>query len=270
MENKTIRIDQLLVIKKLIESRSKAKQLIQAGDVKVNGIIVTKPSTKIPLSSKIEILDGLKYVSRAGYKLEEFFKEYKIEIAGKIVYDIGSSTGGFVDYFLQNFAKKVYAIDVNTRQLHEKVSSHSCVIKIEKNARFLTREDFQDAPDIITVDVSFISVEKLANVFYNLCKDKTQLIVLIKPQFETKINKKGIVKDKEVHIQVIWNVLKEFDKSGFVSKYLTFSRIPGKDSNIEFFCVFEKKTNEGKEKIIKEYKIDDIIRIVDKAWEALR
>lgn len=270
MEDKDIRIDQLLVLKKLAESRTKAQHLIKSGNVKVNGIVVTKPSMKFSLADEVTIIDEFKYVSRAGYKLEEFFKEYKIEIAKKIVYDIGSSTGGFVDYFLQNSVGKIYAVDVNTKQLHKKISSNERIVKIEKNARLLTKEDFKEPPDIITADISFISVEKLANVFYNLCTDNTELIILIKPQFETRLSKKGVVKNKEVHIQVLWNVLKKFIECGFLWKYLTFSKIPGKDKNIEFFSVFKKSSCELEEKIAEKIKFNDIISVVDKAWEAFR
>lgn len=267
MEDKYIRLDQMLVMKKIAESRTKAQYLIESGYVKVNGEVITKTSKKCTDKDEIKLIDDIKYVSRAGYKLQEFMKECHIDVTGKVSCDIGSSTGGFVDYLLQNGAKKVYAVDVNVDQLHSKVSSDERVVKIEKNARLLSWKDIKEDLDIITVDVSFISLKKLLVVLDQLCSERTKLITLIKPQFETEKTKNGIVTKKEVHIEVLTNVLKSFVDTGFSVNYLTFSKIPGSDGNIEFFCLFSKRfTKDGEEK----YMESDIIRIVDIAWEALK
>lgn len=268
MEDKFIRLDQLLVRNNIAESRTKAQYLIESGYVKVNGQIITKPSKKCTNQDKITLIDDIKYVSRAGYKLEEFIKECKIiDIAGKTACDIGSSTGGFVDYLLQNGIKKVYAVDVNVKQLHPKIASNERVIKIEKNARLLSTEDIKEELDIITADVSFISLRKLLTVFVELCSDKTKLITLIKPQFETEKTKNGIVTKKEVHIEVLKAVLKSFVDNGFFVDYLTFSKVQGSDGNIEFFALFSKRFTKRSEKNFME---SDIIKVVDMAWEALK
>jgi len=267
MEDKYIRLDQLLVIKKIAESRTKAQYLIESGCVKVNGQIVTKASKRCTNKDEITIIDDIKYVSRAGYKLEEFMKECHINVDGIVACDIGSSTGGFVDYLLQNGARKVYAVDVNVEQLHPKISYNERVVKIKKNARFLLREDIKEDLDIITVDVSFISLRKLLVVLEQLCSDKTNLITLIKPQFETEKTRNGIVTKKEIHVEVLTDVLTSFIDSGFFAKYLTFSRIPGSDGNIEFFSLFSKRFTKDSE---KKYTKSDIIRVVDMAWEALK
>ncbi|MEN3042458.1 MAG: TlyA family RNA methyltransferase [Fervidobacterium sp.] len=264
MENKYIRLDQLLVLKGLVESRTKAQLLIQTGSVAVNNVIVTKSSKRFFYKDKVELIDNVRYVSRAGYKLEGFMREHKIDTFGKIACDIGSSTGGFVDYLLQNGIRKVYAVDVNIDQLHPKIAMDERVVKIEKNARLLTYDDVKDQLDIITVDVSFISLEKILPALEKLCLEKTKLIVLIKPQFETNKTRNGIVTNKKVHFEVLDKVLKSFAECNLYTEYLTFSKLPGSDGNIEFFALFSKKITE------KNYTETDIIKIVDTAWEALK
>lgn len=268
MEGKYFRLDHLLVIKRLAESRTKAQYLIETGCVKVNDRIITKSSKKFSEADQITVTTGIKYVSRAGYKLEEFMKEYnKIEISEKIACDIGSSTGGFVDYLLQNGVRKVFAVDVNIRQLHPKISSDERVIKIEKNAKLLSRDDIKEELDIVTIDVSFISLRKLLMVLDQLCGVKTTLITLIKPQFETEKTKNGVVTKREVHIEVLKNVLESFNDFGFFPNYLTYSKLLGSDGNIEFFCAFSKNFITNKK---KNYEESGIIRVVDMAWEALK
>ncbi|ABS60543.1 TlyA family RNA methyltransferase [Fervidobacterium nodosum] len=263
MENKVLRLDQLLILKGFVESRTKAQQMIENGLVLLDGKVCTKPSKKCHSDSKIIILDDLKYVSRAGYKLEGLLKEYKIDVSGKIACDIGSSTGGFIDCLLQNGVKKVYAVDVNTKQLHSKISLDDRVVKIEKNARYISKKDISDKLDIITIDVSFISITKLLEGILQLSENYTKIISLIKPQFETTNTDKGIVKDKKTHIEVIRKIVKAFRDEGLYCEYLTYSKLPGADGNIEFFGVFSKEPVHSISK-------SDIISIVDTAWEELK
>jgi 23S rRNA (cytidine1920-2'-O)/16S rRNA (cytidine1409-2'-O)-methyltransferase len=264
LENKVVRFDQLITIKGLAESRTKAQYLIENGLVKLNGKVCVKPSKKCHIESIVEIIEELKYVSRAGYKLDGLLKEYKINLLGKTACDIGSSTGGFVDCLLQNGVKKIYAVDVNVDQLHSKLSSDTRVVKIEKNAREISKEDISDELDLITVDVSFISLEKILDNIFEIASDNTKIIALIKPQFETLKTHRGVVKDKNVHFEVLGNVIQYSQEVGLYCEYLTFSKMLGSDGNIEFFGVFSKE--KGNIIVSK----DDIIRIVETAWEELK
>ncbi len=263
MEDKSLRLDQLLIFKGLVESRTKAQQMIENGFVLLDGKVCTKPSKKCHLDSKIVILDDLKYVSRAGYKLEGLLKEYKIEVSGKIACDIGSSTGGFIDCLLQNGAKKVYAVDVNTKQLHSKIALDYRVVMVEKNARYISKKDIIDKLDIITIDVSFISITKLLASILQLSENYTKILSLMKPQFETTNTDKGIVKNKKTHIEVLTKIVEAFQNEALYCEYLTYSKLPGADGNIEFFGVFSKE-------YVHSISKSDIISIVDMAWEELK
>jgi len=265
MEDKVekMRLDIFLVKKGLSESRSKAQQMIERGSVKVNGVVCKDSSKKVTDRDLIDILEAPKYVSRAGYKLEGLFNRVKIALNERIACDIGSSTGGFTDFLLQNGVKKVYAVDVNTDQLHEKLSNDSRVIKIKKNARDLSVKDIGEQVDIVTTDVSFISVRKLRENIYNVLLHRGCAIILIKPQFEVGYQHSGIIKRKDKHVEVLSAVLLDFMKVGFVLKALDYSKILGSDGNIEFFAVFEKSDSSD----LIEVNHDDIMKIVDLAWE---
>ncbi|WP_448375943.1 TlyA family RNA methyltransferase [Fervidobacterium sp.] len=272
MENKRekIRLDVFLVSKNFIESRSKARQIIENGSVKVNGNVCKNPAKLIGENDIIEVLEIPKYVSRAGYKLEGLFSEVQIELFNKTVCDIGSSTGGFVDFLLQHGAKKVYAVDVNTEQLHSKLTSDSRVIRIRKNAKELCVENIGEVVDIVTTDVSFISVRKIKESIWNILSPSGYAIVLIKPQFEIGHQHSGIVKSREKHIQVLQDVIQDFLRYGFVLETLTYSKILGSDGNIEFFAVFTKQESFpiSEENNVIDFQIGDIIiKVVDSAWE---
>lgn len=270
MDNGTVRLDQFLVNMKLADSRNRAQQMILNGYVVVDGNVCTKPSKRVKEDVKIKLVDKLKYVSRAGYKLESLIDEYPIDVLGKVACDIGSSTGGFVDFLLQNGAKKVYAVDVNTKQLHPSLLEDQRVIRVEKNVKELVQSDFQELPDIVTIDVSFISVTKILEAIENILKPTSKVICLIKPQFEVGKVHKGIVRDKSLHMQAIDKVLKAFQEKKFVVEYLTYSKILGSDGNIEFFAVVSRNISLNISLgAFRKVELSDIIDIVNIAWEIL-
>ena len=206
------RLDVLLVNRGLAPSREKAKALIMAGQVFVDNEREDKAGSVFPSTVQIEIHgDTLKYVSRGGLKLEKAMAEFPIDLTGKICMDIGASTGGFTDCMLQNFAAKVYAVDVGYGQFAWKLRQDERVVCMEKtNIRYVTPEDIDDVLDFASVDVSFISLSKVLPAAFRLLKDKGEMVCLIKPQFEAgreKVGKKGVVRDPKVHLEVIENVL---------------------------------------------------------------
>lgn len=266
MDNGNIRLDQFLVNAKLADSRNRAQQMILNGYVTVDGEVCKKPSKRVGENFEIRLIDKLKYVSRAGYKLESLINEHPIDIFDKVACDIGSSTGGFVDFLLQNDVRKVYAVDVNTKQLHPKLLEDRRVVPIEKNVKELSKHDFQELPDIVTIDVSFISVTKILEAIEFILKPTSKVICLIKPQFEVGKVHKGIVKDKSLHIKAIDRVLKTFEEKKFVVEHLTYSKFPGSDGNIEFFAIFYRNTSLD---IFRKIELSDIIDIVNIAWKVL-
>ncbi|AMW32306.1 23S rRNA (cytidine1920-2'-O)/16S rRNA (cytidine1409-2'-O)-methyltransferase [Fervidobacterium changbaicum] len=267
------RLDVFLARNGLAESRNKAKQLIKTGNVIVNGEVCLEPSKLVGLGDKISIVESLKYVSRAGYKLEGLFKSMSqkssianIAIKDKVICDIGSSTGGFVDFFLQNNARKIYAVDVNTYQLHPRIATNERVIKIQKNAKDLFLEDLGEFVDIVSVDISFISVRKIKGNILNLLKEEGYGIILIKPQFEVGYQHQGVIKDKLEHVRVLREVLTDFLAGGGLRLvYVDFSKILGGDGNIEFFAVFQKDANCSYSNVLD----NELVEVVNKAWEEL-
>jgi 23S rRNA (cytidine1920-2'-O)/16S rRNA (cytidine1409-2'-O)-methyltransferase len=275
-ENHKERLDVAMVKNGLIESRAKAQQIIKSGKVSVNGQICREPSKLVSPSDNIEVLETLRYVSRAGYKIEGLFKnisrigDTEIEIRGKVICDIGSSTGGFVDFFIQNGALKVYAVDVNTEQLHPRLRSNERVKLIQKNAKELIFEDLGELVDIVSVDVSFISVRKIKRNILNLLKPGGYGIILIKPQFEVGYSHYGVIKDKSEHVRVLKEVVTDFMKEGFKFVYLDFSRVLGGDGNVEFFAVFQKDLDDSYDRNITDTLLDSkIVEVVNSAWEEL-
>ncbi|ACM23335.1 MULTISPECIES: TlyA family RNA methyltransferase [Thermotoga] len=255
------RLDLLVLERGLVESREKAKALILAGKILVNGEKVTKASKLVPVDSHLEVLEEPRYVSRGGYKLESAFERFKIDVSGKVACDIGASTGGFTDFLLKNGARKVFAVDVGYGQLHWKLRNDPRVVVMERvNARYLKWQDLGERVDIVTCDVSFISVKKILPAIYDILKDQGDAVILVKPQFEAprKFVKKGIVKDPEVHVKVLMDVQKSLIENGFVVKGCCFSKIKGADGNIEFFFWVGK---EGKSQNV------DFQRVVEEAWK---
>ncbi len=235
---KKIRLDQLLLQRSLAPSREKAQALILAGQVLVNSCPARKPGQLVSPEAEISLLSPLPYVSRAGTKLEQGLKHFGIEVRDKIALDIGCSTGGFTDCLLQAGARRVYALDVNIKQLDWKLLQDPRVIKIEKNARYLQPEDLPEKPDIVTVDVSFISVLKILPAVRRVM-DSGDLLVLIKPQFEAgrhQVGKKGIIRDSRIHREVLEKVLTGCLQTGFAVKGLLACETVGQKGNQEFLA----------------------------------
>ncbi|HOQ68141.1 MAG TPA: TlyA family RNA methyltransferase [Candidatus Atribacteria bacterium] len=244
MKKEKIRLDELLVKNGLCDSREKAQRIIGSGKVKVEGLNqLLKPSTLVEKDVSVQIEEVPRFVSRGGEKLEKAINEFHINPQGLIFADIGASTGGFTDCLIQRGAAKVYAIDVGYGQLHEKIRCHPQVVVKEKiNARYLTLETLGEKVDGVTIDVSFISLRLIFPSAASILKEDGLLIALIKPQFEASRQevKKGLVKEKKVHEQVLEEVLTQAQKGGFSFQGLTFSPIRGAKGNIEFLGYWRK------------------------------
>lgn len=241
------RLDVILVKQGLAPSREKAKAVLMAGNVFVNGQREDKAGTTFD-ESKIHIEikgSSLKYVSRGGLKLEKAMAQFPIALTHAVCMDIGASTGGFTDCMLQNGADRVYAIDVGHGQLDWKLRSDERVVCMEKtNFRYVKPEDIGEEIDFSSVDVSFISLTKILIPARNLLRKQGHMVCLIKPQFEAgreKVGKKGVVRDPAVHGEVIRKVVDYADLIGFESKGLTYSPIKGPEGNIEYLLYLEKK-----------------------------
>ena len=262
------RLDVLLVKQGLAQSREKARAVIMAGDVFVDGQREDKAGTSFD-ESKVHIEvrgTALKYVSRGGLKLEKAMNQFGLTLDGKVCMDIGASTGGFTDCMLQNGAVKVYSVDVGHGQLAWKLRNDERVVCMEKtNFRYMTPADIADKLDFASVDVSFISLTKILLPARNLLKDGGQLVCLIKPQFEAgreKVGKKGVVREPEIHEEVVHKILDFADLVGFHILNLEFSPIKGPEGNIEYLVYLEKDpernaeladcTEESAEKALRE------------------
>ena len=269
MSNKT-RLDVLLTEQGLQESRQKAQATIMSGLVFVNGQRVDKPGAAVPNDAKIEIRGNtLKYVSRGGLKLEKAMELWDFHLEQAVCMDIGASTGGFTDCMLQKGAQKVYAVDVGYGQLDYKLRNDCRVVNMEKqNIRYIDTAAI-DPLDFISVDVSFISLKHIFPVAAKMLKDRGKMVCLIKPQFEAgreQVGKKGIVRDRKVHIQVIENVIKYSLDNGLSPVGLTFSPVTGAKGNIEFLLYIDGKTSQTAEAAISHEQIE---KIVDASHEEL-
>ena len=239
------RLDVLLTERGLQESRQRAQAVIMSGEVFVNGQRVDKPGTAVAEDAQIEIRGGtLAYVSRGGLKLEKAMATFPIDLHGAVCADIGASTGGFTDCMLQNGAEKVYAVDVGYGQLAWKLRSDPRVVCLERtNARYLTHEQVPDELDFASVDVSFISLKLILPPLNGLLKDGGHAACLVKPQFEAgreKVGKKGVVRDPDVHLEVLEHFLGHAKESSFTVLGLTYSPIRGPEGNIEYLGYLEK------------------------------
>ena len=239
------RLDVLLVKRNLAESREKAKAIIMSGNVFVEGQREDKAGSTFPEEVQIEVKGSkLPYVSRGGLKLEKAIANFDVELQDKVCTDVGSSTGGFTDCMLQNGARKVFAIDVGTNQLAWKLRQDERVICMEKtNIRYVTPEDLGEAIDFSSIDVSFISLTKVLLPIRNYLKEGGQIVALIKPQFEAgreKVGKKGVVREKSSHYEVIEMVLTYAVSIGFKVLDLDFSPIKGPEGNIEYLAHLQK------------------------------
>lgn len=240
------RLDVLLVKKGLAPSREKAKAVIMAGSVYVDGQKEDKAGSVFDEeSAQIEVRGhALPYVSRGGLKLEKALKVFPIMLTDKICMDIGASTGGFTDCMLQNGAAKVYSVDVGYGQLDWKLRQDDRVVCMEKtNFRYMTPEDIPDVLDFASVDVSFISLDKILTPAYALLKEQGEMVALIKPQFEAgreKVGKKGVVRDPKVHEEVISRIVRHADEVSFEVLDLSYSPIRGPEGNIEYLIHLRK------------------------------
>lgn len=239
------RLDILLTEKGLAQSREKAKTVIMSGIVYVDGQKEDKAGSLFPEDSHIEVRGNtLRYVSRGGLKLEKAVNEFGLELTGCICMDIGASTGGFTDCMLQNGASKVYAVDVGHGQLDWKLRNDPRVVCMEKtNIRYVTRNDIADELDFASVDVSFISLDKVLPPARELLRESGRMVCLIKPQFEAgreQVGKHGVVRDKKVHETVIKKITDLCTDKGFIILGLTYSPIKGPEGNIEYLIYIEK------------------------------
>ncbi len=239
----------LLVSKGFFPSREKAKAALMEGRIYIGGRMYDKPGMSVDVDSEITVKgDSCPFVSRGGMKLYKAIQEFNLDLAGATAMDIGASTGGFTDCMLQNGAKKVYAVDVGYGQLDWKLRNDPRVINMEKiNVRYMDTEQVSDRMDFISIDVSFISLRLIYPVAVRLLKDSGEMVSLIKPQFEAgreQVGKKGIVKDRTVHLEVIQNIAGYAMENGLLPTNLTFSPMTGAKGNIEYLVKLVKKEDQ--------------------------
>lgn len=235
------RLDQLVFELGFTESRERAKTTIMSGLVFVNGQRVDKPGTAVDPEAKIEVHgDALPFVSRGGFKLDKALKVFPVDPAGKICIDCGASTGGFTDVLLQHGAAKVYAVDVGYGQLAWKLRTDERVVNLERcNLRYIGPEQIPEPIDLAVMDVSFISIRLVLPAVKQLLKPGADYICLIKPQFEAgreEVGKKGVVRDEQVHIRVVNEILSFAPGIGLSVMGLDYSPIKGPEGNIEYIC----------------------------------
>lgn len=260
MTEKT-RLDVALFDRGFVDSREKGKALIMAGLVYVNGQKETKAGTSVKSEDCIELRgEKMPYVSRGGYKLAKAVDEFGLKLDGCVCMDIGASTGGFTDCMLMNGAKKVYSIDVGYGQLAWKLRSDERVVNMERtNFRYVTHEEIPEDIDFASVDVSFISLKHIIEPMKELLKIGGQAVCLIKPQFEAgkdKVGKKGVVREKETHTEVVSNIFDFVLEKGFRVLNLDYSPIKGPQGNIEYLIYIEK-AEEGESLLTRS--IEDIV-----------
>ena len=259
------RVDVLLVQQGLSETREKAKRNVMAGLVcDEKNIRYDKPGEKIPMDTVLRLKgQALKYVSRGGLKLERAIESFGIDFRDRTLLDIGSSTGGFTDVALQNGAKMSYALDVGSNQLAWKLRQDERVEVMEKtNFRYSKLADFKKGqPNIATIDVSFISLKLILPVLKEIIASEGEVIALIKPQFEAgreQVGKKGIIRDKKIHLSVLKEVLEFIQEFGFDVIALDYSPITGGDGNIEFLAHLKPKT-EGMGEFLSKVTAEEIV-----------
>lgn len=237
-----IRLDIWLVEKNGFVSRERARRAIEGGYVSINGKIQSKPSCQVGPADEVNALDPLNYVSAGGLKMEKAIRDFNLDLSGKKVLDIGASTGGFTDCALQHGATVVYTVDVGTAQLHPSLASHPKVYALEnKDFRNLTPDEVgQQLFDLIMIDVSFISLEHIFPGLRIFLTAQGQIVTLIKPQFEAgkqKVGKRGIVKEKETHIEIITKIFCLASANQFFPVALSYAPL-FKEKNIEYLCLY--------------------------------
>ena len=263
MAGKKERLDVLLVEKNIISSREKAKACIMEGKVYVDGQKVDKAGEKVNSDANIEYRgDTLKYVSRGGLKLEKAMNEYDISLENKVCMDIGASTGGFTDCMLQNGACKVFSVDVGYGQFAWKLRTDERVVCMERtNIRYVTPDDIGELLDFASIDVSFISLKKIMPATLNLLKESGEVVALIKPQFEAgreKVGKKGVVREKETHKEVVYGIVDYLIEQDLNVLGVNYSPIKGPEGNREYLVYFTKDKAK-----ISEFKREDVESVVE-------
>ena len=247
------RLDILLVEQGLADSREKAKAIIMSGIVYVDNEKEDKAGSTFEETCRIEVRGKtLPYVSRGGLKLEKALKSFPITLQDSVCMDVGASTGGFTDCMLQNGARQVFAVDVGHGQLDWKLRNDPRVVCMEKtNIRYVTRENIGGAElDFASIDVSFISLTKVLPPVYEMLRDEGEVVALIKPQFEAgreKVGKKGVVRDRKVHREVIEKILDYAPAAGFTVRGLTYSPVKGPEGNIEYLVWLQKRGTSSSE-----------------------
>lgn len=242
-----VRLDRLLVERGIVETRERGKALILAGQVMVNGRKVDKAGVLVPEDGDIRILGTqMRYVSRGGLKLEAALKEFKIDVSGKTAMDIGASTGGFTDCLLQYGAKRVYAVDVGYGQMDWRLRTDARVVLIERtNIRDMDPSLVPEPIDIATIDVSFISLEKVIQHVMKFLATGGEIVALIKPQFEVgrgQVGKGGIVRDEAARMAAVEKIESFIQNSGFDVKGVIESPISGREGNVEFLIYAVRQT----------------------------
>ena len=265
------RLDMMMVSRGLAASREKAKAIIMSGIVYVDGQKEDKAGSMFEETAQVEVRGAtLKYVSRGGLKLEKAMTHFGVELEGKVCMDVGSSTGGFTDCMLQNGAVKVYAVDVGHGQLDWKLRNDPRVVCMEKtNIRYVTPADIEDRIQFSSIDVSFISLTKVLGPVKALLTEDGQIVCLIKPQFEAgreKVGKKGVVREKSTHLEVIEKVMEFAVSIGFEILNLEFSPIKGPEGNIEYLLYLQ---NHPEGSLYPDYEIDEKA-VVEEAHRSLQ
>jgi len=240
-----VRIDQLLVARGVFDSRARARAAIEAGLVKADGRTVAKPSEKVAEDAVIEAEAAHRWVGRGALKLERALELWPVAVEGRVVLDVGASTGGFTEVCLDRGAARVFAVDVGTGQLHPTVAADPRVVNLEKtDARDLTPQLIAEAPSLIVCDASFISLLKVLPVALELAASGADLITLVKPQFEAEgpkaVGKKGVVKDPEAHAAAVTRVRDWLEAGGWRVREVADSPITGGDGNVEFLLWAQK------------------------------
>ncbi|MGI5838995.1 MAG: TlyA family RNA methyltransferase [bacterium] len=264
MTQKRERLDTLLVRLGYFPSREKAQAAVMAGLVDVEDRCTVKAGEKIAADSKITVRgDPVPYVSRGGLKLARALEQFAVPVAGKVILDVGASTGGFTDCLLQNGAAKVYAVDVGYGQLAWSLRQDPRVINLERtNIRYLKAEELPERPDIAVIDVSFISLTKVLPVVRELLSPAGRIIALVKPQFEAgreNVGKKGVVRDPAVHSAVLTSICRFARENGFGVVDLTFSPLKGPQGNIEFFLHLSVTSDPAADDVVPERLIRSVV-----------
>jgi len=259
------RLDMEMVARGIARSRQRAKEMITAGNVTVNGITAKKASAEVLAEDDIASSEEEIYVGRGALKIEKATAEFGLDFTGKVCIDIGASTGGFTDFMLSRGAERVFAVDVGHGQLAEKLRNDSRVVNMEgTDIRTVSPEDMGGCADIVSVDVSFISLKLILPKMYELLRDGGEAAVLIKPQFEagrSDIGKNGIVKDRKVHLRVLREIDEFACDTGFICEKYTFSPVKGGSGNTEYLVHLRKCSGARR--------VHDLKALVESAFEKL-